>query len=86
MDQVQHFVRKETRVVDYAHLNTFLEVLKMTYDEPDRVRTVARDIPVLKGKNQSFSSHLTLFRRILGTYAEKTRLSKINCTRVSQKS
>lgn len=41
LDQVQHFVSKETRSLNCADLNTFPEPVKMTYDDTDQLRSVA---------------------------------------------
>lgn len=38
-DRVRHFVNEETEALDYADMNTFLESLKMAYDNSDWVHT-----------------------------------------------
>lgn len=44
LNKVRHFINEETGALDCAHLNTFLELLKMAYDDPNSERTAAREI------------------------------------------
>lgn len=86
LDQARHFVSEEIGVLDCAHLNNFLKLLKMTYDDPDWVCMAARKIQALKQKT-SFCRHTWHPSGIsLGIYIRMTRQSKTNFTRNFQKS